>query len=279
MTSDRETTLRGAPGRHRGEQDSPPRPGVALVDPNAGRRERIRQRLGDRFRILTFGTPTAAVSAVDASIAVLLTFCSFEEEDLARLIATTRRVSPHAEIGIMARDSADLIDVDVARDEELISPVSWSEFVEVIDGMVRRARYSATLQRYFKATLAANDRRIAVGDDPAEDDEYRHLEAKIERLQDRLDELTAAMNSNDYAAMLQRLNRGEEADREDSPRSKPAIFGLPDACPACDLEWGTWHGPRLGYGYEGIAAFVWRCTNCNHVISNPDPNFRHVARR
>ncbi|MFW6385100.1 MAG: HalX domain-containing protein [Halodesulfurarchaeum sp.] len=268
------------PKSRRGDVQSPPKPGVAFVDPNRRRRERVAGRIGDRFRLLPFPTPEAARGGIDRSIAVVLVSCEFETEDLEGLLRYSTRASPHSEVGLMATDSADLLDVDVEYDVELISPVTWAELVATIDTMIRRAQYSATLQRYFQVTLTANNRRIASrASDLADDEEYQRLESEIGRLQGRLDELTEAMGPDDYRAIHRRLDRGQTDDVDNLPRSDPSIFGLPDECPNCGLRWGVWHGNQQRYGYERIAAFVWRCTDCDHVISNPDPNFRHITRR
>lgn len=278
VSRDRDSTREKTAADSSEDGQSPPRPGVALVDPNRRRREYVTKRIGDRFRLLLFDTPETANESIDRSVAVLLLSMEFENKEIARLVRDAKLASPHVEVAIMAKDSGDLIDVDVDHDEELISPVTWEEFTTTIDSMIRRAQYSATLQRYFQLTLAANNRRIASSaEDLADDEQYKRLESEIDRLQARLNELTEAMDSGDYESMLHRLNQDETPADSDSPRSDPSMDGLPEECPNCGLGWGIWHGQQLGHGYERIAAFVWRCTDCDYVMANSDPNFRFVT--
>lgn len=56
------------------------------------------------------------------------------------------------------------------------------------------------------------------------------------------------------------------------------MSNLPDACPECGFVWGKYQGRRYGYGYEKVAAYVWRCRRCGHVVESYDPTNRHVAK-
>lgn len=52
---------------------------------------------------------------------------------------------------------------------------------------------------------------------------------------------------------------------------------VPDQCPDCGFVWGEFQGHRYGYGCEQIAARVWKCTRCRHVVKTYDPYNRRVA--
>lgn len=52
---------------------------------------------------------------------------------------------------------------------------------------------------------------------------------------------------------------------------------VPDQCSECGFVWGAFQGTRYGYGYEQIAARVWRCTRCGYIVKTYDPYNRRVA--
>lgn len=53
----------------------------------------------------------------------------------------------------------------------------------------------------------------------------------------------------------------------------------PDACPACGFVWGEYQGRQYGNGYEKVAAYIWRCRRCRHVVESHDPVNRRVTKR
>ena len=256
------------------------RPVVAFVDGNDGRRKRIRAKIDGPFELETYRSPTAAVAGFDESLAVFASMADFPATELEDAVRLARERSPHVEVVLLAHDEATLEELEVQADEELTSPLSWSRLESRIRALLMRVQYSVALKQYFRLTLAANNRRVALrNEDLDADEEYQRMEAEIERLQEQLDRLTRAFDPADFETLMTKLHHGGARTTDGERERNPRIHGLPDSCPRCRLSWGVWHGPNLGYGFDRIAAFVWRCTECDHVISNPDPNHRRIARR
>lgn len=255
------------------------RPVVVFVDGNEGRRKHVRAKIDGPYELETYRSPTAAVAGFDESLAVFASMADFPAAELEDAVRLARERFPHVEVMLLARDEATLEELGVQADEELTSPLSWSRLESRIRALLMRVQYSVALKQYFRLTLAANNRRVALRNENLDaDEEYQRIEAEIERLQEQLDRLTRSFDPADFEALMTKLHHKGDGAADGERERNPRIHGLPDSCPRCRLSWGVWHGPNLGYGFDRIAAFVWRCTECDHVISNPDPNHRRVAR-
>lgn len=256
-------------------------PRVVLVDENEKRGKRAMKLLAEQFAIEVFASPSAAVDELDRMVAVLVVTASFPREDLEMLVYTARGRSPYCHVGLLAKDREEIASLDIPRDEEFTSPLPWGTFRKRLGSMLVRAQYLAGLQRYYKRSLALNNRRIAGAE--GEGDEAASLvamEAELERLEGRLNALVEGFTPEEYRAVIERIQSDDDRPLGDGQAiTNPGIYGLPDECPRCALEWGAWHGPGKGHGFERIAANVWRCTECDLVIDNPDPSHRHVAHR
>lgn len=255
-------------------------PRVVLVDANEKRGERAKELLGDQFAMEVFSNPTTAVDELDRMVAVLVVTASFPPEDLEMLVYTARGRSPYCHVGLLAQDHEEIATLDVPRDEVFTSPLPWGAFRKRLGSMLVRAQYLAGLQRYYKRSLALNNRRIAGSEGEGSDEAIAAMEAELERLEGRLNALVEGFSPEEYRAVIERIQSDDDRPLGDGQAiTNPGIYGLPEECPRCALEWGTWHGPGKGHGFERIAANVWRCTECDLVIDNPDPSHRHVAQR
>ncbi len=256
-------------------------PTIILVDGNEKRGKRVQDRLASEVTFEVFTTPDSAVDAIDRWLAVLVVSATFPDDDVEMLVYTARGRSPFCHVALLSKEAARLDELEVPRDEELTSPLTWGEFGETITSMLLRAQYLAGLQHYYKQSLALNTRRIRLkGEDVETDPEFTALEEELARLEGRLDGLSEQFSPEEYRAVMGRIQEeNHHTPGEGKPVANPATFGLPDSCPRCGLEFGIWHGPMLGHGFERIAANVWRCTECNQVMDNPDPSNRRIARR
>ncbi|MFB6267702.1 MAG: hypothetical protein ABEI31_08590 [Halodesulfurarchaeum sp.] len=252
-----------------------------LIVDGGERGEQLAAWLRDRFAVQLESTVEDGLAAVTPRVAVCLIDAGFPTEDLADLVGAIGSRSPHAQVALVADDASTLIDRDVPHDDWLAAPLDRGELIQTVATLLRRAIYDATLARYFQQTLAAAALGVKVRSGESEEESrLETVESDIDRLRARLDELGAKLDGDDVAALTRRyqVTSNEETFRPE-PSASPRRFGLPESCPGCDMQWGVWYGPQLGAGYERIAAFVWRCTDCGHVIANPDPNFRDIARR
>lgn len=286
----RQSTMARAPA-DRSEPESPPEqstdtsagsaPKIVFVDENEKRGRRVEQRVKSDVTFEVFTSPTEALPALDQSLSVLVTAVTFDQEDIEMVVYTARGRAPFSHVGLLARDMAAIGELDVPYDEALTSPLPWPEFVKTLESLFVRSQYLAGLQRYYKQSLALTNRRLGLsGTDPESDEKYQAIEAELERLEGRLDALFEHFSSADYRSVMSRIQEGHDGHISDGQAvTDPNIFGLPEECPGCGLNWGVWHGPALGHGFARIAANVWRCTECDHVIDNPEPSHRHITHR
>lgn len=256
-------------------------PKIVFVDENERRGQHVAQRLKTEVSFEVFPSPTEALPALDQSLAVLVTDATFDEEDIETLVFTARARGPFSHVALLGRDMGTIDSLDIPYDEALTSPLTWSEFEKALGSLFVRSQYLAGLQRYYKQSLALTNRRLALGGSgPESDEQYQAIEAELERLEGRLDALFEHFSSADYRSVMSRIQEGPDGQvSEGQPVTDPKIFGLSEECPGCGLDWGVWHGPALGHGFARIAANVWRCTECDHVIDNPDPSHRHITHR
>lgn len=269
------------PSDDRNEAETDRGPTIVHVDENEKRARWVANRLQDDVSFRAFGDPEDALEVIDRSLAVLVVSGAFDDTAIETLVYTALARAPFCHVALLSRDREPIAGLDVRADAELTSPLTRAEFGDVIDSLYLRATYLAGLQRYFRLSLALNDRRIRLkGKNTRADETFLNMEAELERLEGRLDALSEQFSAEDYRELMSRLQRqGKHSMGVGTPVTNPQIFGLPETCPDCGLEWGVWHGPTLGHGFERIAANVWRCTECDRVIDNPDPSHKRVARR
>lgn len=256
-------------------------PKIIFVDENEKRGGHVAQRLKSEVTFEVFTSPQEALQALDQSLAVLVTDAGFDEEDIEMLVYTARGRAPFSHVALLAKEMEAIGSLDIPYDEALTSPLSWSEFGKALGSLFVRSQYLAGLQRYYKQSLALTNRRLALaGTDPDSDEQYQALETELERLEGRLDALFEHFSPADYRSVMSRIQDGHDGHVSDGhPVTDPKIFGLTEECPRCGLDWGVCHGPALGHGFTRIAANVWRCTECDHVVDNPDPSHRHITHR
>lgn len=228
----------------------------------------------DRIEVRTFTDRSSFRRELGGDVAVAMLSVPAGGADPA----TVRRTiceSPHARIGLVATDGAQLLDCETPHDEAVVLPDEREEIPAVVKRLYVRAYYAATVQRYYKVCLSIKNREIsrrANGQDRlSELQETRNL------LESYLQRFRRFLTSADFEAMSSREDRLRSLARAAKNDPDPGALDLPDACPDCGLDWTDWHGRRLRNGYERIGAGTWRCTGCGGVIADNDPDTYQVG--
>lgn len=247
-----------------------------VLDPDETRRRRLDEALPDRIPRRLFEAPRTFDSAVSGNVAVAAIALSIPPERVAISVERTLSVSPHAHVVLLADEEGEVPESEIPRDRIATPPVD-REMAELLVRMYLRSYYSAALERFYTLNIASNEleRRAERGDGAAAD-RLASVEEVRSRVKAYLEDIRPYLEPEDLYELSDRGESVRSAATSPDQGSDPSIWGLPAACPNCDLDWTVYHGPNRGNGYERIGANTWRCANCSHVIANPDPSDRHV---
>lgn len=252
-------------------------PPVVIVDDPGIRAEVYREWLPGGLDVTVATGAPGADRAVDGDlgVAVLGPGLSTDCRDTVSTLAEDR--SPICRL-LSILGSEDVFP-EIDPDCTLTDPVERVEFRAAVDRLHRRATYERLLTAYFQYTTRAASYEVGQSEsDRREDDQYRTLRKRIERLRSALDAYRAYMTEDDVRAVLAAASEIAAPPFDDDSQTTDATR-RPDGCTSCGLDWGVDHGPDLGDGFEQLGAFVWKCANCGAVQEVPSSSHRRLARR
>lgn len=239
------------------------------------RRSQIDALIPDKLPVRGFGTVESMVEALTGSVALVVVSARLRDRKLEWVVRRTLGTSEHARVVLVAADGTDLLDREVPYDDDFVVPDERDALESAIKHLYVRAYYSATIERYYDVSLSISNYSVRQGIDDGDRETLRRLKGNRSRLRSYIEQFREFLDPEDFEEMMQREHRfhdlGESANRD----SDPGVFGLPDSCPDCGLDWTTWHDNKRGAGYAQIGASTWRCTRCGHVLADNDPdNYR-----
>jgi len=125
------------------------------------------------------------------------------ERDLSIRVAMVTAVDPDFDI------------IEMPFDDYVIKPVSRDDLFETIDRLLTTSEYEKRLRRYYAlaakhATLQANKPESEL----AESEQFRELEAEMERIQSDLDETISGFDDDDFTAAFRDLDHTSGATTE-----------------------------------------------------------------
>ncbi|MFW6382826.1 MAG: response regulator transcription factor [Haloferacaceae archaeon] len=125
------------------------------------------------------------------------------ERDLNIRVAMVTAVDPDFDI------------IEMPFDDYVIKPVSRDDLFETIDRLLTTAAYEKRLRRYYAlaakhATLTANKPESEL----TESDQFRRLEAEMERIRSELDETISEFDEDDFTAAFRDLDNPSGATTE-----------------------------------------------------------------
>lgn len=204
---------------------------------------------------------------LSSNVAVVLVSAQYPDDGIERIVRYTLTESEHARIALLATDGKDLLQCDVPHDKSFVLPEDHDALQSTVKHLYIRAYYCVTTDRYYKLSLAIKNNETK-SDAPTE--KLDRLRESRQRIESYLELFRKYLDPADFEAMKTRDHRYHEL-LESKATADPSSFNLPDLCPDCELDWTTWHGPRLRIGYEQIGANTWQCTRCGHIMADNDP--------
>jgi len=96
--------------------------------------------------------------------------------------------------------------IEMPFDDYVIKPVSREDLYSTIDRLLTTAEYETQLREYYamtakQATLLASKPRAALEDN----EQFQELEARIDALQEELDELVTGFDDDDFEAAFREM--------------------------------------------------------------------------
>lgn len=114
-----------------------------------------------------------------------------EEEGYDIFVAMVTAVEPDFDI------------VSMGFDDYLVKPVSRDDLFETVESLAERAEYDEAIARHYSLLSKKNlleDRKPQKELDESE--EYSQLLGSIEEIEDRIDEISEGMTSEDFEAVM-----------------------------------------------------------------------------
>ncbi|MDH5018918.1 hypothetical protein [Halobacterium rubrum] len=235
--------------------------------------ERIRAATPDQISVESATDPAAFEDTLSGEVAVALVARDYSPERLEAVVASTISASPHARVALLGEPRP--ADDAVPRDAEFVPPLDREAFGARVEGLYLRAHYAATLERYYGVSVKIRNAELW-GDEAVDDDHLDRLKTVQNRSRRYLRQFRAALDEDSLSALKSRSDRLEALVAESKPTPDPDARGLPDSCPACDIDWTTWHGRSLRNGYQKLGANTWQCTNCGETLADPSPSSYQV---
>jgi len=229
----------------------------------------------DSVCVQRYTDATTYLDALAGNVAVAFLAASIPDSKLKAVAKQTIATSEHAQIVLIATDSAQLLRCEVPHDET-ITIDDRKDLDATIKRLYIRAYYSTTIQQYYKVGLSIQNCEMRQTADGSEQNErHQNLVKTHELLRSFLEQFRSYLTVEDLRAIKRRdsVLRPLMGDVKEGP--DPTSLGLPQSCPDCDLDWTVWHGHRLRHGYEKIGANTWSCTACGQILTDGDPdNYR-----
>lgn len=186
-------------------------PTILVVDDDEAVADVYASQLSSTYRVLTAYDGEAALEKVTADVDVVLldrrmhglsgreVLEAIRDRDLDCGVIMVTAVDPGFDI------------VDMGFDDYLRKPVDRETLRECVDRLVRRSTYDARVQEYF-ATARKHALLAEQHDEVAASPEFQALERDLQRLRDRVDDVTRSFDDDDYEVLFRRLSADEGED-------------------------------------------------------------------
>lgn len=208
------------------------------------------------------------------NIGLVLLPAHLPDEQLEQLVRETLMHSHAARVVFIATDGRHLLRCEVPHDTSFVLPDEADDLHTAIKHLYVRAYYDVMSERYYKVSLSVENLRHGDADDNGKES-IDDLERQRKQLKSYLVAFQQFLTAEDLNELMRRDQRYNTLFKTSWKDVDPSSFGLPDACPSCNLDWATWHDSRLQNGYTQIGAKTWRCLNCGEILAENDPdNYR-----
>ncbi|MFB6071772.1 MAG: hypothetical protein ABEJ88_02275, partial [Halobacterium sp.] len=238
----------------------------------------VRAAAPSNVTVEAFSDPGEFEAALSANVAVAMLSLSAPDDRLREAARRTIAASPDARIAVLADDHGAVEATSVPHDEAFVASVEESAFGDDLKRLYVRAHYAATLDQYYRVSVAIRNIELAGDDvDVGGDDHLETLRRTRDRSRMYLRQFRRYLDPESLRALKHRGDRLRELVASSKSDANPAAHGLPESCPNCGLDWTTWHGPGRRNGYQKLGANTWQCTDCGEVVADPTPSGYHVS--
>lgn len=189
--------------------------------------------------------------------------------------------SPFTQLVLLASPDSPAVRYADDYDVVLQAPVSEQELREAVERRIAYAVYSSVLHEYYSlnARVAAIERLSA--SEGETDSIPERVTERLEQLRPWLRRLQEALATDDVREISESVTRHKGYLTQPAPNSANSGTSKyhPDACPECDLPWGSDHRNELGRGHEPIGAGVWKCARCGEIIHGLHDSNQRITKR
>jgi len=250
---------------------------VVLIIDSTARVQRYRQWLEESCVVRTASNRSAALSAVDDEVCIIVLRHELKEELKSKVASQAEAQSP-CRLAVTTSKETEILYPDIDCDLTASEPITKQLLRDIVDSLYKRGLYEDRLRKYYQLSLQmAND--SGTGHTAEGEDAHEQRQKRLDQLKDVLDKIKRSLDADDIDAVLADIQSGHSMPVSDEQSTVNQGDYVPEECQECGLSWNEMHGDTLGAGYEKVGAFTWRCTGCRTVQSIPVPTNQSVARR
>jgi DNA-binding response OmpR family regulator len=205
---------------------------------------------------------------IDNTVAVVVLDQGFGDGAAESVLELVRSRAPACRV-VATRDRSAAFP-ELGLDHSLVKPVFEDELTEQVETLVCRTNYQLSLELYYRTTAAMST--VEFTDDGADDEQYKRLKKRAERLQSLLTALQDRLTDDELSAVMRNI-RVSDTERVDRATEIDTKY-CPDRCSHCGQDWMEKHDGKPPV--ERLGAYVWRCSECGHVQVHTDPSHQNI---
>lgn len=188
--------------------DAPPKPRVVVVEDEEELADLYSEWLTADYDVSTVYGGEQALAVIDETVDVVLLDRRMPDVSGAAVLDEIRDHGYECRVAMVTAVEPDLDIIELRFDDYVTKPVTKSELLDTVDGLLTLSKYDRQLQEYYSLAstkVVLNDRMDQAA--LADSEEYERLTTRIDELEEEL------------ASTLAELQPGEGTDRDHSPWS------------------------------------------------------------
>ncbi len=180
---------------------------VLVVDDERDVADAYAAQLDGEYAVMTAYGGQEALDQLDASVEVVLLDRRMPGLSGDEVLDTIRDRGLDVRVAMVTAVDPDFDIVEMSFDDYMIKPVSRDDLLETIEQLLTRSTYEAKLQEYYSlmakhATLLSNKPQAELDGNET----FETLEARIDELEDDLDESVSGLDDDDFEALFRDLD-------------------------------------------------------------------------
>lgn len=181
-------------------------PTVLVVDDERDLADLYATWLSAEFDVRVAYDGESALEQLDETVDVLLLDRRMPNLSGDIVLETIRDRSIGCRVAMVTAVEPDIDIVDLGFDDYLQKPVDREQVVSTVNRLNRRSSYDQNLQKYFSALRKQSllDEQLSPSDKTSEE-KYRELEARIETLEAKVDDIVEDLDDADFAMLFKQM--------------------------------------------------------------------------